>query len=102
MILACKALTIASSPRAFKIGFYLQKLRRLTAWKKGTPLLHSKGTLDSVSHCFPVGVDGRELPDSGDPRDDCLTAPAVFINKEHWTEVAGNLEFSSSSATNYP
>lgn len=79
MILDRKALTIASSPRTFKVGFYLQKLKRLTAQKKGTPLLHSKGTLDSVSHCFPVGPDGGELTDSGDPTDDCLTAPAGFI-----------------------
>lgn len=76
MILACKALTIVSSPRAFKIEFYLQKLKRHTAKKKGTPLLHSKGTLDSVSHYFPVGPDGRELTDSGDPTDDCLAAPS--------------------------
>ena len=68
MILDCKALTIASSPRTFKVGFYLQKLKRFTAQKKSIPLLHSRGTLDSVSHCFPVGPDGRELTDSGDPQ----------------------------------
>lgn len=76
MLLACKALTIANSPRAFKIEFYLQKLKRRTAKKKGTPLLHSKGTWDSVSHRFPVGPDGRELTDSGDPPDDFLAAPS--------------------------
>ena len=68
MILDRKALKIASSPRTFKVGFYLQKLKRFTAQKKSTPLLHSRGTLDSVSHCFPVGPDGRELTDLGDPQ----------------------------------
>lgn len=76
MILDCKALTIASSPRTFKVGFYLQKLKRFTAQKKSIPLLHSRGTLDSVSHCFPVGPDGRELTDSGDPQ---MTASQLLL-----------------------
>lgn len=84
MILDRKALTIASSPRTFKVGFYLQKLKRFTAQKKSTPLLHSRGTLDSVSHCFPVGPDGRELTDSGDPQ---MTASQLrWLYKEHWME----------------
>lgn len=37
-----------------------------------------------MSHCFPVGPDGRELTDSGDPQ---MTAPQLrWLYKEHWME----------------
>lgn len=77
-ILACKALTNASSPWAFKIRFYLQRLKGSQHTRK-THLSHIPEEHWILWVSFPVDPDGGELTDSGEPTDDCLTVPTGFI-----------------------